>query len=423
MKFTKEHLRLLPGGDDELERELERRDAEEAAVVEEGGALTPSDVFRQWRAEGPLVHEPTGIETLDEATTGGPVYGTRWFIAGAPDAGKTALLVQIAHTMAERGVMAGLLAVDEEPGDMLTRFVQRVGHSRQSCEVRSGPDLDQIEAKLAHLPLRLYDATWTVEAAAEDLARAAEQAGMRAMLGVDSIQTVRCEAELDAKREVSTVDAISSRAMALRYVASHHRMIVIATSEMNRGAYRSKKADENVDDMAAAKGSGAIEYQARVLVTLRSEEGGRVKVTLPKNKHQNPGSDAGREPFCLKLDRYTQWLEEVEAPADGMDEADGAIARTLDDAAAVAVVLARKPGLGKRELRAELRAHHAMGRERVDAALAMLDESVVMRPGERRGQKHYIDGRDLPEPVLARVIADRRSSVITARPPSAEVST
>lgn len=396
-----------------------REELERIRPCERRGAKTPADVIEAWRSEGPLVHEATGIETLDEATTGGPVYGSRWFIAGAPDAGKTALLVQIAHTYAERGVMVGLLAVDEEPGDMLTRFAQRVGHTRQGCEVRYEPELDQMKAQLGELPLRFYDAEWTIERAAEDLARQAEELGMRAALGVDSVQTVQCDAELAAQREVSTVDAISKRAMAIRAAATKHRMIVLVTSEMNRGAYRSKKTEEQTSDMAAAKGSGAIEYQARVLVTLRSEPGRLVRVSLPKNKHRGPGFDMDRLPLFLRLDPYTQTLEETEAPEGDAPGAGYVPRRTIDDAAATAAFLAGKPGLGTREVRAAMRAHHGMGSSRVDAALSFLGDAVVRVKGPRRNSlSHYLDGRELPETVLSAVVADSRTDVITARPPT-----
>jgi predicted ATP-dependent serine protease len=106
--------------------------------VEEGQGIVTDIcvVLDTWGTEGPLIHEPTGFAKLDEATGGGPVYGTRWVVVGAPDAGKTALLVQIGHEYAKRGIHVGFLAVDEEAGDLVTRLAQRVGFSRQDCERR-----------------------------------------------------------------------------------------------------------------------------------------------------------------------------------------------------------------------------------------------------------------------------------------------
>src|SRR6478609_86584 len=133
------------------------------------GRSSIGSVIEEWRVSGPLVHEPTGISALDELTGGGPVYGSRWYLAGAPDAGKTALLVQIAHVFSQRGVTVGLLAVDEDPEDIVTRFAQRVGFSRSHCEIRDPIILDGIAVALNGLAVRLYDSSWTIEAAAADL--------------------------------------------------------------------------------------------------------------------------------------------------------------------------------------------------------------------------------------------------------------
>ncbi len=82
-------------------------------------ALTPSDVLAEWGRRGPLVHEPTGLDWLDERTGGGLPYGTRCYVLGAPDAGKTALMIELADSYVSRGVPVGILAIDEEPGDIV----------------------------------------------------------------------------------------------------------------------------------------------------------------------------------------------------------------------------------------------------------------------------------------------------------------
>ena len=72
------------------------RDNDTSATSPSTPPANITDVLAHWRKNGPLVHEPTGIEALDEVTDGGPVYGSRWGVAGAPDAGKTALAMQVA---------------------------------------------------------------------------------------------------------------------------------------------------------------------------------------------------------------------------------------------------------------------------------------------------------------------------------------
>lgn len=89
-----------------------------------GTWVSPADVVSQWRLEGPLRHEPTGIPTLDEITGGGLTPGTCMFLVGAPDAGKTLLETVIADEYQSRGLTVGLLAVDEDARRITTRLLQ-----------------------------------------------------------------------------------------------------------------------------------------------------------------------------------------------------------------------------------------------------------------------------------------------------------
>lgn len=282
--------------------------------------MSPADVLASWRAKGPLVHERTGLETLDRVTGGGPIYGTRWFVMGAPNAGKTALLVQIAHIFAQRGIVVGILAVDEEPDDMQSRLSQRLGFERAACERRDHGAIDTMERLCNGLPIVFYEEDWTVENAAADLAAVAKTRGARASLFLDSLQTVSCDAMLE--RELSEPQAITKCARAARRVAKQHGLIVIATSEMGRASYRSKASREEIDPMAAGKWSGAIEYQAKVLIALRSvpRQKNIIEAELPKNKHEEEDSVAK---FYLEIDRASQRMAECEAPAKTKEESEG----------------------------------------------------------------------------------------------------
>lgn len=391
--------------------------AEEPAVI--GKVQTPASVVATWREEGPLVHEPTGIAKLDEVTGGGPVYGSRWYLVGAPDAGKTALAVQLADVFARRGILVGILAADEEPTDIVMRLAQRARWSRSQCERRAPDDIDSIADALADLPVRLYDGATTIEAAAEDLAAEALRLGVRALLVVDSVQTVLSTSEGEA---TSVREAVTARVRAIRTAASRYSMLVVSTSEMGRHAYRTIEAAETVDDLASAKESGAIEYSARVMLALRSVRGESdlIRVKVAKNKH----GPAGDEIF-LALDRRTMTVSECEAPAaeaDGAAESARSRARTTTDAARVASAMAASPGMTGRELAAAVRAEHgATSRDRIDAAVSALGAAVVLVPGTRRAERHYLDGRAVPASVVAALDGAARTAVVVARPPVAAV--
>jgi KaiC/GvpD/RAD55 family RecA-like ATPase len=390
---------------------------------------TPAERVAVWRVEGPLIHEATGIARLDELTGGGPVYGSRWYVLGAPDACKTALIVQCADEWVRRGIVVGLLAVDEEADDITTRLAQRAKFRRAECEEREPRILSEMEAALATCSIRLYGPEWTVEEAAGDLVRdAASRGERRQVLFVDSVQTVTCNAMLEAEREMSERQIVTANVRAIRDVATRCRMLVMATSEMNRNAYRNVEAAEQSNDMAAGKESGAIEYGARVMLSFRSvrDHGELVEVRATKNKHgpSYPAVDA----FYLAINRARQTLEEAEAPVkdDGLSNGSAKKAakkaEQVTAAARVAEYLARNQGHGTREIRSGLRlALGTCSDDLADDAVKLLEGAgaVIAPPFERgKPRPHTLDGSKVPPEVLAEVATDHRAEVIAARPPT-----
>lgn len=388
-------------------------------------ADSPSDILDRWAKHGPLIHLPTGIRGLDLMIGGGPVFGTRFYFLGAPDAGKTALIVQILDEYLERGLAVGLLAVDEDPEDLLQRFLQRRNWTRQQCEQRKPEDLAQMREQVAGLPLRLYDASYSIEAAAEDLARFAKERGLRAAFGIDSIQTARCALEDES---ASRYEAVTARVQAVRRVATEHDFITFATSEMSRAAYRSVAAGERINDMAAAKESGAIEYSARVAVSLRSVENQPDLVNLRVIKNKHGQSHAPSEPgIHLRLDRKHQRLtEDTEFACPQPENSAKAKAalkdqETLEDAARIAVIVARTPGIVSTDLEAaaSARTPGGMGVKRFGRARATLGQALVTEPGKRTTKHVYLNPAVLDPEVLARVPAKDRPIVASSRPPEA----
>ncbi len=309
----------------------------------------PLGVCDQWEQEGPLVHLPTGIPSLDAATGGGLVLGSRVYLVGAPDAGKTALAVQLLDHYLGQGVTVGILAVDEEPSDVVTRLLQRRGLSRVECEQRSPATLARARELLAGAPLRVYGFGLSIEAAAVDLHRVArarnpDDPRPPCVLVLDSIQTVRAENE---DPDASMNRLVTGRVAAVRAAASRYRMLVLSTSEMNRAAYKSRKAEENASDMSAAKESGAIEFSARVMLTLRSvpDVPNVVECRVTKNKHgaaTRPGDDG----MFLRFDRDAQQLTEdgeFRPIGDGSSAAD----ERIEAAARLALLLTQQEGVGR----------------------------------------------------------------------------
>ncbi|MBL8737858.1 MAG: AAA family ATPase [Planctomycetes bacterium] len=384
------------------------------SVHEAWPGRAPADVLRRWRDEGPLVHVPTGIVALDEMTGGGPVLGTRIYSNGAPNAGKTALAVQVADTWAQCGLVVGILGIDEEPDDLLQRFLQRRGWSRQSTELRDSEELDRMERQVAELPIVFYSHGDTIESAGADLARRAKDAGKPAALFVDSIQSA---AEGEDRKA-----AVAAAAASARVVASRYRMVVWCTSEMNRAAYRSAVAAAEQNGMAAGADSRSIEFQARVLLNLTSiaGSGDRIECRVVKNKL---GRDhlPDEQGIVLHLNRATQELTEdttFQVPAASKPK-DAAKARErLQDQALLAELVARQPGLGTKDLEGAFRVRAVCGPTRFCSARYALGDAVVKLPGVRTEQLHYLDGAKVSEQVLRLVPVEFQGIVKASEPPS-----
>lgn len=365
----------------------------------------PAAVFDAWEFDGPLVHIPTGIPALDAMTGGGFVLGSRVFCNGAPNAGKTALAIQLADHFLSLGIVVGFLGVDEEASDLAMRFLQRRGFSRQACEQRDPLTLEAARKAFERLPVRLFDPSMSIEAAAVALHRFAcsRHPGVDrppCVLFVDSVQTARSEGESD---DDTGYRAVTRRVAAIRAAASRYRMLVFATSEMSRAAYKAKRVEDQVTDMASGKESGAIEFSARVLLALRSVplDADHVELRVAKNKH-GPDHRPEEDGIFLRLDRARQTLAE-DAGFEPLDvesaRENEKNERMVSDAAALVELLGEGPKNYRQALAALV---PAVPESRLRAAKAWLTEvgAVLEVPGARNAKEMRLDESKLPASVV-----------------------
>ena len=375
---------------------------------------TFASVLKRWGTEGPLVHEATGLQWLDDRTGGGPVYGSRWYLNGAPDAGKTLFGIDLAHKFAERDIPVGLLAVDEEADDLVLRFAQRFGLGRKRAEERSEGDIAKLRKAYQELPMRFYDATWSVPDAAADLHHAFGRPGY---LFVDSVQTVAQALDTDGKVG-SLREAVGEVVRQIRTAAKTHGHFILASSEMSRAHYRNKKYAGELDPMASGKESSAIEFSARVLLALTKsdDDPNVVELVLAKNKH---GEGGPRVKTYLRVDKVRQTLmcdPSYQAP----DPSVAAATSYNQKAADIALHITRNPGRGVRDLRNDAKRLGFMSQEDITPALDVLKEAVVKRRAKSSTKKeHYIDGEKLPAAVLDALGKDAQE-VASSTPPIGE---
>jgi KaiC/GvpD/RAD55 family RecA-like ATPase len=364
---------------------------------------TTTSIVMRWVAEGALVRLATGIPTLDELSRGGLPIPWRGMVVGAPSAGKTAIVITIADHLARSSVAVGILAVDEDPEDLVVRFAQMAGFTVAQAELREPVVLHEIVTALSVLPLKLYDARFTIESAAKDLATWSKAKGMRAALFLDSLQTARSESSGNAK---SPREHVEGNVRAIRAVSTEHCLLVVSTSEANRAAYRGGERGEQQADLAAGAESRAIEFGAQTLLVLRTpkDHPDIVHVRVAKNRRARCGE------FWLQLDRDRHTLTECANPEATAEREAGPkrqlevnVARLEAKAKKLAEVVRKKPGMGERELRAAIcAAGHGWGRETYDAVKQLLLDGVhgtrLVNRGEGKASAWFLVSLEVVKP-------------------------
>lgn len=296
-------------------------------------------------ARGPITRFATGLPTLDKACRGGIPAPRFVVLGGAPGAGKTSLAVYLAARWAREGHHVGILAVDEGPEGIIMRLAQMDGLSAGKLDAGDRDEWANAARRMAGKRILVADADdrgATVEGVALRLAKRAQ--GRPAVLIVDSIQNVRSTFSSDADDPRARVDIVVK---ALKAATMAHGFVTLATCELARGSYRSKDSAEQVNDLAAFKESGGIEYAAQTALVLRSVAGssGLVDVTIPKNRALMC------EPFRLSLNRETVTYREVEAPEPEERETVTSEAKFAAAVERVFAVIGTAGGATKREVR------------------------------------------------------------------------
>jgi hypothetical protein len=259
--------------------------------------------LRELRDQGPPM--PTGIDPIDKSTRGGLRAEKMVVLGGAPGAGKTSLMRQIADYMSRDGVAVGWFAADEEPVGIDIRRVQALGVPRDEAERPSDATLERVRLALVPLPFEIYDTAdgWTLETAAVDHARAYPDKPR--VFFVDSLQTARTERSAGLEKKGRIDDVVLTLKNLSRHPAT--KCAVVVTSELARGSYRNEASADATSDLAAFKESGDIEYAGQVLMVLRSLPGESevVSASQPKNRL------GVKRDFLLAFDRETTNFEET----------------------------------------------------------------------------------------------------------------
>jgi replicative DNA helicase/biotin operon repressor len=345
----------------------------------------PSDLVLALGSQGPRL--ATGVGPIDSGWRGGALMGLLWAIGGAPGAGKTTLAVQLLHAWAEQGVPCCYLAGDEPRDGVLVRLGQHLGIDRGCLEHGIEADKRQLAEHLAALPLHVLDPDLDDGC---DIVSVGKQ--MRAMypegplvICADSLQTLAALVpDRVAKEMRGKVDHVLKQC---KLVARTQRVLFILLSELSRASYK-MKGQSQVEDIAAGKESGGIEYAVGALSVIRSvpkSEGlgeGLVSVTMPKSR-------AGRvEPFLMRQSyRFARFEVLDMAPPDVAEDDSDGCADTDELEAAVLEAVRAKPGCSGNDVAKRL------GRSKetvLEAVAALVESGALVKKGNGRSTRLYV---------------------------------
>lgn len=335
----------------------------------------------------PPLRLPTGVATFDNASRGGLVCPRVVVVGGAPGAGKTSIVIDWGHRWAAAGIPVVALAVDEGVEGYESRLGLRLNLDQDALDRNDSDALGKLARHLESLPFEVVDEeqNFTIETAAELLSRMPSQSGARVLL-IDSAQTAPASGTDEATSPRERVDRVMR---ACKLASKKHGLLVVVTSELARGFYRSRNTAEAIDPLAAFKESGGIEYGAATALVLRTVkgDGGLVDVLVPKHRGYR------RDPFRLRLNRDMTFTE-VPIEDDEDDDAKprrGSHTNISETVNVVRRILLTRPGVaGKGAMRGLVRAEgHVVRHEQIDAAIDELRRRGELEERSEKGKPRW----------------------------------
>lgn len=241
---------------------------------------SPLDALKRVQNRGDRI--ATGFPTIDENFGGGPFPGSVIVIQGKPFSGKTLLATQMCLHMGRTAAVGCLFADEGLPGAVI-RMGQQMGCDKELLESGDAATIAHFERGIAMREIHLMEPEEresTLETFVEQFMRRATPTRAPVWL-LDSIQTIRCDGVKPGMGETERVMTVVAQA---RRLAQKHGAVAKLISRMSRAGYKSKKDEENIDPMAAGRGSGDIEYGTEAILSLHGDAEERLELRCVKNR-------------------------------------------------------------------------------------------------------------------------------------------
>lgn len=245
--------------------------------AEEEDAWTYEDVLNDYvlHMDEKPVYIKTGIERLDEALHISP--GDFIIIGGRPSAGKTALSLQIAASMAKQDYTVYYFSLETSKRKLGARLMANQIYCPLDTVKNKAVSLNEIDGQTKNMKMPLYIRS----AAGKNVAWMKAQALRKKaqVIFVDYLQLIQ---ETGAKDRYAAITAIS---IALHELAQTTGIVVVALAQLNRNPSKPGATPTNSD----LRESGQIEQDADAIILLSGDNPDKYLFRLSKNKEGEIG--------------------------------------------------------------------------------------------------------------------------------------
>lgn len=245
--------------------------------AEEEDAWTYEDVLNDYvlHMDEKPVYIKTGLERLDEALHISP--GDFIIIGGRPSAGKTALSLQIAASMAKQNYTVYYFSLETSKRKLGARLMANQIYCPLDTVKNKAVSLNEIDGQAKNMKMPLYIRS----AAGKNVAWMKAQALRKKaqVIFVDYLQLIH---ETGAKDRYAAITAIS---IALHELAQTTGIVVVALAQLNRNPSKPGATPTNSD----LRESGQIEQDADAIILLSGDDPNKYLFRLSKNKEGEIG--------------------------------------------------------------------------------------------------------------------------------------
>lgn len=245
--------------------------------AEEEDAWTYEDVLNDYvlHMDEKPVYIKTGLERLDEALHISP--GDFIIIGGRPSAGKTALSLQIAASMAKQNYIVYYFSLETSKRKLGARLMANQIYCPLDTVKNKAVSLNEIDGQAKNMKMPLYIRS----AAGKNVAWMKAQALRKKaqIIFVDYLQLIH---ETGAKDRYAAITAIS---IALHELAQATGIVVVALAQLNRNPSKPGATPTNSD----LRESGQIEQDADAIILLSGDNPDKYLFRLSKNKEGEIG--------------------------------------------------------------------------------------------------------------------------------------